>query len=208
MFGPFDTRNSLAMVGALALMMASAPSATAQVVQLPTFEFFGVSTTVLVPDRGGLNAAGVGRSRRSSARRGFPVGPAAGDLFASRGAGGVGVTATVHDLDAMDRALLGNGPRAPLAKANQQRPHAKVLAERGPASSSAERGAESLASIRAARSIAGGTASAEARKFFQQAEEARNEGGAALARMYYQMAARRATGELSGKIAARLATLR
>jgi hypothetical protein len=200
-----------AVVGGLAMLLAGALPCPAQVVQLPTFEFFGVSTTVMVPDRGGLTAAGVARGRSTSHIRGIPVGPAANDLFAAREASGLGVTATVHDLAELDRQILASAPRASaprvrLAGAEKESVTRVAIAEqKNP--SSANRPAQSLTSIRANRSKEGEAKNALARNYLQQAENARDDGGAALARMYYQMAVRRASGELSAHIAGRLASL-
>jgi hypothetical protein len=207
MRSPKRTRHGwLASAAASALTLGAASHTAAQVVQLPAFEFFGASTTVVVPDRGGLTAASVARGRAASGRRGMPVGPRANDLFASRQATGLGVTATVHDLAELDRQILARAPRATIG--------AKPAAQRGvlalqKENSSATRPAASLASIRAERAAGnrGGGKDADAQKYLEQAETARAEGAPALARMYYQMAARRTSGELSGQIAARLASL-
>ena len=67
-------------------------------VQLPTYHYFGVSTTVSVPDRGGLYMGGVNRSRWG--RRGRAT-----------SAGGMSINATIIDHDAMDRALLAEAAR-------------------------------------------------------------------------------------------------
>lgn len=82
------------------------------VVQLPTVQNFGMSTSVLVPDRGRTYAGGVNRSYRSSTRRGTPFFPPS-----SRGYGGgttangVSVSAYIHDFEEMDRTLLEQAAR-------------------------------------------------------------------------------------------------
>jgi len=95
-------------------------------VQLPTFSYFGVGTSVLVPDRGGAVLGGVSRS--ASQIRQFRVpGPMGGALgIASPGPGGwphagwgqrssgttssaqiAGVSVWIHDFEAMEAQLLG-----------------------------------------------------------------------------------------------------
>lgn len=78
------------------------PAATT--VQLPTFSFFTISTTVSVPDSGGAYLGGVGGGRSGSRSNGPGLGNRAGGSGID--AGGVYVTAQIHDLGAMDRALL------------------------------------------------------------------------------------------------------
>lgn len=86
-------------------------SASAQVVQLPVVQQFRVSTTVSVPDRGGIVLGGVGRSSQSSISRGVPGAskiPGAGRLFSNRGIGGEAGASTasahvwIHNFDELD----------------------------------------------------------------------------------------------------------
>jgi len=67
-------------------------------VQLPTYNVFGVSTTVSVPDRGSIYLGGVNRSRLGRRSR-------------ATSAGGVSINATIIDHNAMDRALLAEADR-------------------------------------------------------------------------------------------------
>ena len=84
--------------------------APAQTVQLPTFSFAGVSTTVLVPDRGAAYLGGINRASDGRSEFGVPGMTFPG--FQNRGIGqdrsatSFWVTATIHDFDAMDQALL------------------------------------------------------------------------------------------------------
>src|SRR5262245_57718859 len=103
--------NSLAF----ATVMAGASSAGAQAppqapqpqvattVQLPTVSVFTVQTTVSVPDRGSASLAGNGSGGDMSVNR-APIRNRA--LASSRAASGVSVSATIHDRDEADRALL------------------------------------------------------------------------------------------------------
>ncbi len=94
-------------------LMSSAGSLCAQVVQLPTFQFFGTSTTVSVPDHGTALLGGNTSAFSGSSYRGTPLLGPAGPLFNNRGlargssSSNIHVTAQIHDFDAMDRALLG-----------------------------------------------------------------------------------------------------
>ena len=94
-------------------MVACAATTLAQAVQLPTFQFFGTSTTVSVPDHGTAFMGGNTSAYSGSNSRGTPLLGPAGPLFNNRGiaSGGstssISVTAQIHDMDAMDRALLG-----------------------------------------------------------------------------------------------------
>ena len=77
----------------------------ATTVQLPTFNFFTINTSVLVPDRGSASLGGVGRGSAATRTNGGPG-------FSNRtggsvnGTSGMSVGVQVHDLAAMDKALL------------------------------------------------------------------------------------------------------
>ena len=85
-----------------------------QVVQLPTFRYFSVQTSVLAPDSGGAYLGGVGRAASGRTSRGTPGG---GRLFGNRsiehsvGASRSSVHATVIDLEELDRAVLAEAAR-------------------------------------------------------------------------------------------------
>ena len=86
-------------------------------VQLPTFHQFGVSTTVVVPDRGSLYLGGVNRSSLGRRQFGSPL-PGIGyrGIGRSSVAGGVSISATIIDHDQIDRALLAEAARRRGAK--------------------------------------------------------------------------------------------
>ncbi len=91
------------------LAVAAGPAlAQATAVQLPTYSFFSVDTTVSVPDSGSGFLGGMSQSQDSQNQFGFPL-PLFGDrsIGSSRTAAGARVTATIHDFAAMDEALLG-----------------------------------------------------------------------------------------------------
>src|SRR5262245_46052416 len=100
---------SLLLVLAAGVVSGQQPVAVGQLpattVQLPSFSFFTVNTTVSVPDSGGAYLGGVNRARDGSTTRG--LGPLRNrGIGAERAAGGVAVQATIHNLDELDRATL------------------------------------------------------------------------------------------------------
>lgn len=90
------------------VLIPSAARAQSLTVQQPVVSQFGVGTTVVVPDRGGISLGGVSRGFESRNSAGFGPGP----LFRSRGIGreysssSMSVHTTIHDFDAYDRLLL------------------------------------------------------------------------------------------------------
>lgn len=145
-----------------------------QVVQLPTFHQFSISTTVVVPDRGSVSLVGVGRSARGSSQFGAPGLPGNRSFGAAAGGTGVSATAQVHDFEAMDRALL-----------------AKAAAMRG-----ADHRVSSVAEIQRQKSLETKPPVEDAQSLLARADEARDTGNMGAARVYLKMAARRATGPL------------
>jgi len=113
----------LLSTGCLIGALLCASTATAQApttVQLPTFHEFSVSTTVVVPDRGGMLLGGVSSSSQSSLSRGVPGAskiPGAGRLFGNRAIGRETSTSTasvhawIHNLDELDAATLAAARR-------------------------------------------------------------------------------------------------
>jgi hypothetical protein len=85
-----------------------------QTVQLPTFHYFGVQTTVVVPDRGSIPLGGV--SYGGSSRTRFDrVGPNYGYGQFNETLG-LSMSATIIDHDEMDRAVLAEAARKRGAK--------------------------------------------------------------------------------------------
>ena len=88
-------------------------------VQLPTFQNFSMSTTIVVPDRGRVYLGGVNRSYRSSSRRGAPLFPGSSRAYGGGSStSGVSVSAHIHDLRELDQARLAEWERI---KASRQR---------------------------------------------------------------------------------------
>ena len=89
-------------------------------VQLPVFQFFGVGTTINVPDRGQALLGGIKRSAEGSVERGVPILgnlPVIGRPFKNRAVGrsqsnsNISATVQIYDLREMDRALLEEARR-------------------------------------------------------------------------------------------------
>lgn len=189
--------------------------ATAQVVQLPTFDMFGIGTTVSVPTGGSTVLGGIGRSGASRAGGGVPgLGrfPGIGRPFGNRGTassvsgGSARVTATIHDFQGMDRMLLSQaaarrGSRvasqiaAPGLRIAQWQLDSLVRGP-APATSSAQRPALGLAEIRRQRSIDARAKESEVERLISQATAAQSQGKHALAKMVYRMAAKKTDDDL------------
>jgi hypothetical protein len=194
-----DARSE-ARLALLGLIFAAGTAEAQQgiTVQLPTFHFFSVATTVSVPDSGGAYMGGVGRGSSGRNRIGGPFGYGSTGVGGQRHAAGVNVQAQIHDLPAMDKALRGGtaaagAPPGPLSQ--------KLAATQGdnPSMPSA-----SLKDLDRQRGAAADAQQAEAADFLRRAREAQAAGKTALAKTYYEMAHRRATGELRDQIAAQL----
>ena len=101
------------------LSLAATAWGQATTVQLPTYSFFTVKTTVSVPDSGGAYLGGINRARDSSTTRGF--GPLANrGVGMDRVASGMSVHATIIDHKELDERLLAEaaakrGPVDPTA---------------------------------------------------------------------------------------------
>ena len=177
-------------------------------VQLPTFQFFTTTTSVLVPDRG---STVVGGNRQGSLGSSFYSNPYLGPLRnigTSTNPAQISVHAQVHDLQEMDRALLsqaGSQVRPPLAAAangalQQVAPEAlRSTADTAPAGSVEDAKRARIAELSAA--------DREARGFFEQAVKAENDGRPGVARAYYQMAAGKASPGFKIEIERKLALL-
>lgn len=203
-------------------LFAQRPGTT---VQLPTYSFFSTATTVSVPDRGSAYLGGVKRAATGRNEFGVPLLPfrpfrntAIGrELSASN----VHVTATVHDFAAMDEYLLSQptafswarppgGPRAAAAAFGKTlQPRSPVQEGGWAVTSSANEdrlraSLRTLAEARARRESREAMRTAEALDFFERGKKAQAAGKSGAARIYYQMAARRATGEMRQLVRARL----
>lgn len=214
---------------AAASFLLSATAVWAQApttVQLPTFQVFSVNTTVSVPDGGGALLGGMNRAADSSVTRGLPLGskvPGLGRLAGNRGIGStrsasnMSVHATIIDHQELDAAVLAEAAarRGSLSVADKQalatqqkaeyitRNLARVevpVVETKPAAPSVEE-------IRRRNELAAANRNAEAVAYFAKAQAAEAEQKPGVAKIYYQMVARRAAGDLRVQAETRLAAL-
>jgi hypothetical protein len=158
-------------------------------VQLPTFSFFTVSTTVSVPDQGSTSLGGVNSVSNGSTAYGpsFPGNRASG---ASSSAGGMSVHVTIHDFESMDAETLRQAGMTP----------AQIDALRlGSAQKDASAPA-SVADVRRQQLAAVDKKQQEATEYYRRGQTAESEGKGNVAKIYFQMAARRASGELKAEI--------
>jgi hypothetical protein len=208
----------------------AATYARGQTLQLPTFAFTTVSTTVSVPDQGSAFLGGINRASDGRSEFGVPgldKIPMANRLFKNTGIGqarsasSMVVTATIHDFDAMEAALMGSSsaggiaasgysagaaalvrdvPRTPAATlAGQWQPKVDPPGTTSPLADPATEQARRLAQrdVRAS----------EAQQYFERARQAEADGKPSVAKIYYRMAVRRADGDLKEQALARLDAL-
>jgi hypothetical protein len=186
------------------IALASLPAGVANaqpvgVVQLPTFQFFSIQTTVSVPDSGGASLGGVSHSSTLQRQRGLPLlgrEPLFGGRASARSssASGMSVHAKIHDMQEMDEALLRQAGE--LRSANRPAAAARVRNEP----------TKSVAQIR--RDQASVNASwGDADYYLAIGRQALAEGKTGVARVNLQMALRRAQGEKRREVLAALASL-
>jgi len=167
-------------------------------VQLPTFSYFGVDTLVSVPDGGGALLGGV----NSAAGGGNQFGPNGSTAGHAQGQQ-LQVRAQILDMAELDaQVLAAAGPPKSAAP-----PDSRALALRAAQNSSAGRGTVSVTEARRLYEAQSEGQNVEARKWFERGQQAESDGKPGTAKIYYQMAARRSTGELHATIAARLQVL-
>ena len=209
-------RTSLVLAGVTLVFscgLTGAASAQAPTtVQLPTFSFFTVNTSVSVPDSGGTYLGGLLRGRDSSSMRGlapFP-GLASRGIASERSAGGMSIRAWIHDFRKLDDTLLAEAA----AKRRETDPVAikgEALAEslkKSPAGNpAAEEPLLSVAEIRRQNEQQDQARREEALGYFTKAEEYRTAGKLGLAKMNYQRAAARDSGKVKEAALKRIAQL-
>lgn len=197
------SRISWLSAGMLAGLVSPAVAQLPATVQLPSFSYFGVDTSVSVPDRGSMSVGGVGRSSMGSTAFGPVLGPRSRSFGRQMSASSTTVHATIHDFDAMDRQLLDQA-----RKSYRVSPRAATSAARDEASSAAAGPAGSVAEARRMYAAERSAQERDAVKYMEQAERAAARGKPQVARVLYQMAERRASGELKAEIHERLAALK
>jgi hypothetical protein len=180
-------------------------------VQLPTFSFFTVQTTVSVPDSGGSYLGGLMRARDGSITRGN--GPLASrGIGSERGASGMSIHATIIDNSEIDEALLAQAAARRGERADASAAKAEALSRQVPRAESSTRPsgaspANSLAAIREQNAAAAAQRATEAAALYAKAQAAEAEGKPGVAKVYYQMVVRRDGGQLKNLAQTRLSAL-
>ncbi len=221
---------------AIGLTVLGAASAVAQqTVQLPTFNFTTVQTTVSVPDGGAGLLGGISRGSEGSVERGVPLlskMPYLDRLFKNRGIGRefgtsnmtvipriiiqeeeelrqTGISADMPLSELAAAAGRGRGAGVDTALARKAAFLSNNLARRelGEPAGDAGKKALSVEEIQRRNELAKATRKSEAAEYLAKGQRAEADGKLGVAKVYYQMAARRAEGELRDQIAARLAIL-
>ena len=214
-----------ALVTCLCLWGREASAQPAPTLQLPTFSFATVSTTVTVPDGGATFMGGINRASDGRSEFGVPGITLPGfqnrSIGQDRSATNFWATATIHEFDAMDQALLNTPspdgvartypgmlhglPDTPAAFAGRafQRNSAN-LAGNWRVEPDAPAPVSDAAAERASRAARQATRVEEAASFFARGQQAEADGKPSVAKIYYQMAFRRATGDLKQQVQARL----
>ncbi len=194
----------------LGVLLFAAPDAvTAQqlpsTVQLPTYSFFGVGTSVSVPDRGSAYLGGVTRASSGVSEFGVPLTPFRNRSFGSeRSVANMSVSVYIHDFEAMEETILRQAAGATL---QPRWPVAADVVRWDSRPDGAPSPAGSVADIRRHRAQEQLAREEEAVSFFERGRTAEEAGKANVAKIYYQMAARRASGALKQQITARLAAV-
>ncbi|QGJ72062.1 Hypothetical protein PBC10988_37770 [Planctomycetales bacterium 10988] len=169
--------------------------------QLPTYRFFTVQTNVVVPDSGGAYLGGIRRSSNgSTAFHPSMLGPGVRGRGQNRQAGGMQVEATIIDHQELDRQLL-----AETNDREMPEKEARSLKMQATRSSS-----ESLTSVSAIEAKIAAEAKEKQQKAWQDYQRglaALDQGKPKVAKIYWQMALRRAEGTLKNQIQRELASL-
>jgi hypothetical protein len=191
------------VVAAAGLCFAQPPQG-ATTVQLPTFSVFTVQTTVSVPDGGTAYLGGINRGAEGSATRGF--GPLKSRSFGSSWtASGVSVSATIIDHSEIDRALLAD---AGAKRASVDSSVVKAAAiSKGVVTTRDVALAGSVAAMRKQNVEAADLVATELAGYLAKGKQAEAENKPGVARVFYQMVARRDQGEMKRVAVERLAVL-
>lgn len=178
----------------LCVPAARAQSEPGLVVQLPTFSVFSVQTTVSAPDSGVAFVGGLGHAASGYASVGPPLLP-----WAQRAGGqarryqSLVVRAAVHDLEALDEAVLEQAARMALARETGD-----ARGARG--GSTADRPVASLAELRRRKEALLAAQQRQAQAMYERGKEALGGGQVHTARAWFRMAAYRARGALRAEI--------
>jgi hypothetical protein len=223
---PRSTFHKLLLISCLAV-----PSVvSAQVVQLPTFRFTTVNTTVSVPDRGAVYLGGVNRAATASTSRGVPLlgkVPGLGPLTRSRGisrttsASSTSVHATIIDHAELDRQVLAEAARRRLVSGDRNIDPilnrradflSRNIGRNIPSFSASDthsivERAPSVEDIRRRNESAEARRNNDAVSYYEKGQSALANGKRGAAKVYFNMAARRASGDLKSQVEDALADL-
>ncbi len=205
----------------LPLLGASLPSlACAQpnmvTIQLPTFSSFSVSTTVLVPDRGGAAMGGIHRASSGGNQFGpapLPAGLRNQGIGWEHQASGVQVRVHFHDFAAMEQAMQPStepprGQSATTAHSTRTPTTAPLATEPAEGNHATDLAAtRSVADWRQRHAAAASAQQQEVMRLADRAAQAAQNGNLAAAKVYLQMALRRADDERRPLILAELKSL-
>jgi len=211
------------------MTVTSARGQQGSAVQLPTFSYFGLGTTVSVPDRGSAYLGGVKRAASGVRESGVPLLPSAPFRNRSFGsttsASGASVSVYIHDFQAMDEYLRSQPPAGQALVSRDGA--AEAIGSVGPAGAkrsmperSTSLGRDALpreppaafsrplalspTEVARQRPVAPVDPQQEAEKLYSLGMEAQAQGNLGAAKVFYEMASRRATGELKDRVLARL----
>jgi hypothetical protein len=188
----------------LAISLLGAAESTAQTVQLPSFHYFATNSSVLVPDQGQVSMGGIGGA--ASGRSQFGGLPGNFSRGNTGSASGATVTAFVHDFEAWDQALLATAARRREALGQVRATAGSSPVVQGQ-SSAADSPIFSVAEIEGSRIATRSNQEREAEDYFARGRQAEAAGKLRLARVYFQMAERRASGALKQRARAEIAAI-
>ena len=184
-------------------------------IQLPSFRFQTVTTTVTVPDGGTVLLGGVKRAAMGRNERGVPI---LGKIpFLGRGFRNVGIgremssgmmttTVQIHMFEELERQLLGDRSASNRLTRGQgfmlgQKPTKNEYFSRI-AASKRNAPATALAELRRMQADEQVVEQQEAEVFFERAKKAEADGKPGVAKIYYRLAVERVRGKLKQEILA------
>ncbi len=208
---------------AIALTVILTAPASAQLnttIQLPSFGYTTVATTVSVPDRGSVQLGGINRYRGGRSQHGAPMAgrlPFLGRPFnnvaigSEREALNMGVSVYIHDFQAMEESLMAQaaanrGRRAAIVTSPTFNRSQQIVGESTAAPSIAEirqRRLERLQTEAAAEK----EHLAEMRDLWNRAKAAEAKGKISVAKVFYRMISRETSGRVREACLARIESL-
>jgi hypothetical protein len=180
------------------------PPGVPTTVQLPTFSFFTVQTTVSVPDSGGMSLGGINRGGNGRVTLGPPKNRAIGS---TSGASGIGLSAEIISNHELDEKVLAEAAARRGAAADPVAAKAAALSRNTAGQASGGPAIQSLAAIREQNALAAAQQTREVAEYLAKAQQAEAEGKPGVAKIYYQIVLRKGAGVLQQQAQARLAAM-